>query len=130
MSQAPIPSEADAPEHQLCVRCVAPNDPGSHFCVQCGAPLSPYASTGPFESVFAEGAVYREAAQHPTKLIVVLGMWLIFGTMFCVGVFIALIAFDLPGRALGALFSVGSLIMLWRTTRSYIARPRPPRLDA
>jgi len=33
---------------------------------------------GPFESIFAQGFIWREAAGRPRRLIVVLGMWLIF----------------------------------------------------
>ncbi len=125
MSHTPPPPEPESDEQQLCLRCLAPNDPSAHFCVQCSAPLTAYASTGPFEHLFAEGAVYREAAQHPKKLIVVIGMWLIFGMMFCAGAMLAVVAYDLPERVFGVLLLPLSLFMIWRTTRNYIARTRP-----
>ena len=120
--------ESDA--KQLCVSCMAPNEPDAHFCAKCGAPLSSYASTGPFESLFAEGAVYREAADRPRSLVVVLGIWLIFGLMVVAG--IAFTAFGLIGfgpSLLGGLWSlVGvfllavGLKMIFKTTRNYLAR--------
>jgi ribosomal protein L40E len=81
----PIHSEAE-PERQLCISCVAPNDPAAHFCVKCGAPLTSYAATAPFEHLFAEGHVYRQAAERPQRLIVVLGIWLIFGGLALTGI--------------------------------------------
>src|SRR3954464_15103851 len=68
-----------AEEKQLCANCMFPNYPEAHFCAKCGAPLSSYASTGPFESLFAEGHIYRQATEQPRKLVVVFGIWLIFG---------------------------------------------------
>lgn len=125
MSHTLPSSEPESDEQQLCVRCLAPNDPSAHFCVKCSAPLTAYASTGPFEHIFAQGAVYREAVQHPKKLIVVIGMWVIFGMMFCGGAILAVFAYDLPERVGGVLLLPISLLMIWRTTRNYRARARP-----
>ena len=118
------PELPETNERQLCVSCMAPNDPAAHFCNRCGAPLSSYASTGPFESLFAEGSVYRSAAERPQKLIVVLGVWLIFGMMTLGGILLAVI-----GRDTGWGYSVSGAIMLaiapvmiWKTTRNYLAR--------
>jgi hypothetical protein len=114
----------ESEEKQLCINCMAPNEPSAHFCIKCGAPLSSYASTGPYESIFAEGFLYRQAAEHPRKLIVVLGVWLIFGLMAVGGVFsIAYVqefgfAFAIGGGAMLAF----SVTMIWKTTRNYLAR--------
>src|SRR3954451_837470 len=78
MSQEIPKPSPESEEKQLCLSCMAPNEPTAHFCAKCGAPLSSYASTGPFESLFSEGAVYRQAAERPRSFIVVLGIWLIF----------------------------------------------------
>lgn len=40
----------------------------------------------PFEKIFAEGYVYRQAAESPRKFIVVAGIWLIFIPMAVEGV--------------------------------------------
>src|SRR5690349_8538637 len=82
----PHPELPETGEKQLCVSCAVPNEPSAHFCAKCGAPLTSYASTGPFESIFAEGSVYRSAAERPQKLVVFLGMWLIFGLTALIGV--------------------------------------------
>src|SRR5207249_693822 len=72
-------------EKALCTSCMAPNEPSAHFCASCGSPMSPYAATGPFESVLAEGHVYRQAAERPRSIIVVLGIWLTFGMIAVAG---------------------------------------------
>ncbi len=108
---------------------MAPNEVSANFCAECGAPLTSYASTGPFEHLFAEGAAYRQAATRPRKLIVVVGVWLIFGAAILTGVEM-LSGFGMFNETLVArLFQapVGvaligvSAVMIWKTTRSYLA---------
>jgi ribosomal protein L40E len=110
-------------EVQLCISCMAPNDPTAHFCAECGAPLSSYASTGPFESLFARGVVYRQAAESPRKPIVVLGVWLIFGPVAVAGG-----SFIAGGHGDRWMFAVTGVVMLAfsaaiiaRTTWNYFA---------
>ena len=124
MTPEPHQELPEADEKQLCVSCLASNDPAAHFCIKCGAPLSSYASTGPFESLFAEGSVYRQAAERPQKLVVVLGVWLIFGIMALVGVvFIAKFQNEgLEYVITGTLILLVSLAMILKTTRNYLAR--------
>jgi len=99
-----------------------PNDPSAHFCKKCGAPLSSYASTAPFEHIFAEGHAYRQAAEQPRRLIVVLGIWVIFGTTATAG--IAFIALGKGGGfvrlLIGTCLIAVSLTMIWKTTRNYL----------
>jgi hypothetical protein len=118
----------DGGEEQLCTGCTTPNEPTAHFCVKCGAPLSSYATFAPFERQFSEGFIYRDAANHPRKLIVVLGVWLIFGTMAVAGVFF--LGFSSQGenmsRILWALLGSATIAvsgtMIWKTTRNFLAR--------
>lgn len=129
MPSEPLPplEAAESPdEKQLCTGCMAPNEPDANFCAECGAPISSYAATGPFEHLFAEGYMYRQAVQKPRSLIVVLGIWFIFGIPVVAGV-----AIMLTGRNLGpyyvtagGIFLPVSVVMIWKTTRSYLARPR------
>lgn len=117
---------ADSDEKQLCVSCLFPNEPLIHFCAKCGAPMTSYAATGPFESLFAEGHVYRQATEKPHNFVVVLGIWFIFGMMA-----IAAIALLFMGREAGLQYVIVgacllpiSLVIIWKTTRSYLTRPR------
>ncbi len=114
---------AEQEEKQLCINCMSPNEPSAHFCAKCGAPLTPYASTGPFESLFAEGHVYRQAAEKPRSLVVLLGIWLIFGTMALAGAALLFIGREMGiGYVIaGAFFLPVSLVMIWKTTRNYFA---------
>jgi len=118
---------------------MAPNDPAAHFCTKCGAPLSSYASTGPFESLFAEGSVYRQAAEHPQKLIVVLGVWMIFGMMALAGFYIiwlsqsssdAAVALKIFGAFVGLALLAVSGTMIWKSTRNYLTRKQIDDHDA
>lgn len=117
------PSAAhEAGEQELCTQCMTGNPPGSHFCAECGAPLSSYAATGPFESLFAEGHLYRRATERPQRIIVVFGIWLIFGLMTLAGVMIALMSWDM-GLWFGVLAGLGlltvSLLLIGKTTKNY-----------
>jgi hypothetical protein len=121
-SEPEIPSQgAGESEEELCVSCMFPNVPEAHFCAKCGAPLSSYASTGPFEHLFAEGHVYRQAAESPRRFIVVLGIWMIFGAFALTGV--VLVAFGRDSGfgwvLVGALTLALSLVMIAKTTRNY-----------
>ncbi len=108
-------------EKQLCLNCVFPNETEAHFCANCGAPLSSYAATGPFERIFAEGHVYRQAVEQPRSLVVVVGIWVIFGVPALLGV--ALLSFGRDngfGSVLfGAVLLPISLVIIVKTTQNY-----------
>ena len=80
------PSNATQPPDErgqpLCPNCLAPNRVDAHFCSKCYAPLTVHAATDPMGSIFAYGHVISKAAARPQSRIVVLGMWLIFGSAF------------------------------------------------
>lgn len=95
--------------------------------------MTSYAATGPFESVLAEGHVYRQAAEKPRSLIVVVGIWLVFGMTALAGAVMLVIgrAGDIEALIAGAFFLPVSVLMIWKTTRNYLARkatnePRGP----
>lgn len=69
-------SHADEPE-LLCPHCVKPIGPFDHFCPHCNGPVTAHASVDPVGQVFAAGHAYQNATSKP-KLIIVIGMWLIF----------------------------------------------------
>ncbi len=128
MSSAPDLKPDPQPENEekeLCMQCLTDNQPGSPFCQSCGAPLNSYAATGPFESLFAEGHVYRRAAEQPRLLIVVLGMWLIFGITALGGITITVISWEMD-NLFGVLTGIGllavSLLLVGKTTKNYLQR--------
>lgn len=118
--------QPESEQKQLCVSCLAPNEPAAHFCAKCGAPLTPYASTGPFESLLSEGAVYRQAAEKPRSFIVVLGVWLIFGAIAATG--FALVGMGRDSgfvfQIIGAFMLAVSIVMIVKTTKNYFAERR------
>ena len=118
---------ADTEESPLCLGCLAPNHSTANFCAKCGAPMTSYAASGPFECLFAEGHVYRQAAEKPKNLFVVVGVWLIFGFIALSGLAIAILGSgsSVSSVVFGAFLFLISLAMIWRTTRSYLAQPRP-----
>ena len=121
--------EPQVPQHEeeteLCVQCVSPNRPGTNFCRSCGAPLSSYAATGPFESMLAEGNLYRRATEHPQRLIVVLGIWAIFTVSAWTGILMAVGGNGPFGIVLGGCLAAVSIFIIAKTTRNYRKRSMP-----
>ena len=113
----------------LCPSCGKLCSADAQFCPSCRSPITSYASTGPYESIFAEGAAYRSAFNSPSKPIVVIGVWLLFGP----AAFSApIILFDCLPRIsefevsdicliiLGAVYSLGGGYILYQTTKNYL----------
>ncbi len=67
-------------EQMLCPHCMEPTDPISHFCQSCGGPVSQHATIDPLGQIYAQGHAYRNSTGRPTRLLTVIGVWLIFGT--------------------------------------------------
>lgn len=128
----PVPDSAQE-EEELCTQCMTGNRPGTHFCSKCGAPLSSYAATGPFESLFAEGHLYRRAAEQPQRLVVVLGIWLIFGIMAAGGALLLATSWN-PVNYPGVLTGIGmlaiSVALIAKTTRNYFKKGQRKSVDA
>jgi hypothetical protein len=101
---------------------MSPNPPEAHFCANCGAPLTPYASTGPFEALFAEGQVYRQAAEQPGKLLVGVRIWIIFGFGALAGIVMIWAGLDHEFGALifGVFILPISVALIFKTTRNYL----------
>jgi hypothetical protein len=122
-SKRVMDTQLELPEpqaRQLCTSCAAPNRPNADFCVKCGAPISWYSKIGPFESIFAQGFILREATGRPRRLIVVLGIWLIFLPQLFAG-----LVFIQVAGPFSPLFGSGpaliSIVIIWRTTRNYLS---------
>jgi hypothetical protein len=113
-----------AGEKQLCTACLFPNEPTAHFCTKCGAPISSYVAIAPFESAFAQGYVFRQAAERPGSLVVFVGIWLIFGSLALTG--LALVTFSRDTGygdfVVGTFMLLISSAIIWKTTRNYVSR--------
>ena len=131
--ESPLRPTGESGEKQLCVTCMFPNEPQAHFCGKCGAPLTSYAATGPFESLFAEGHVYRQAAERPRSFIVVVGIWIIFGAFGLTGFALAAAGRDrgFGFVVFGALLVALAVVVIAKTTRNYfIGRKSDEKRDA
>src|SRR6478735_8409081 len=63
----------------VCPKCLLANAATAAFCADCGAPIGMVAAIDPIQQIQAEGFAYRSAVEGPPKLIIVVGMWLLFG---------------------------------------------------
>lgn len=73
-----IGAEADA--RPVCLCCLGELESDhSLFCPGCGAPVDGLSAMLPFEKIFAEGFVWRRAAESPRDWRVVVGIWLTIG---------------------------------------------------
>lgn len=124
----PNEPEQVAPESegkQLCKSCAALNDPDADFCIKCGAPLSAYSTMGPYETILAQGFIYREAAERPRRFIVVLGIWLIFLPQAIGGVVMIGVDPSLYWDIISGAMIFISLGIIGRSTSNYFAHRRP-----
>jgi hypothetical protein len=119
-----------------CRSCYTINEKLEVFCQQCGLPLDPKAATlGPLNVGETPEDVFLEKRARRPKLVVVLGLWLIF---FPFLVHAAMVAFDIllnyRTRSNFMIFwlAIGSLclsvLVLYRITRNYVTLP-PARKD-
>jgi len=124
-------------EHKIiCVSCGFGNYPTAHFCVECEAPLTAHAVVDPFDTIKTTGWAYRKSQDKPRSLVVVIGIWLIFGPMglICAIELLSLLSAFFRGEVHGAqerllllgafaLLGVGlyiSTTIIRRTTRGYL----------
>jgi len=62
----------------VCHKCLHENEAIRDFCQNCGATIGMFTTISPFKKIHAEGNAYCEASSNPTKLIVVIGIWMLF----------------------------------------------------
>jgi len=129
-------------EKVVCLSCGLGNYPTANFCVECGAPLSAHSVSDPFDTIKTTGWAYRESQETP-RLIVVVGIWMIFspvmfGSAYClliglkealsgrVGIdgFEGLLFYLVFPLLLAAALFISTTI-LYRTTKSYFAGQKP-----
>lgn len=112
----------------VCPKCLLANATTAAFCADCGAPIGMVATIDPIQHIQAEGFAYRSAVEGPPKLIIVIGMWLIFGPMgLAMPFFLANGPVEFPGTAFLGLLSACSIVVLYRTTKNYIVKSRAIR---
>jgi len=121
-----------ANETCLCLSCLYPHQPEAAFCKRCGAPVGSIAAIGPLERLYAEGFVYRKAAEGRPSLIVLFGIWLLFLPPAVLSLGMLAWGVHLEIRFGQNLFSNWiyicsgglSLAMLYRVTKNFITLPK------
>jgi len=110
----------------VCPKCLLSNSASAAFCAACGAPIGMVATIDPIQHIHAEGFAYRAAIDGPPNRIVLIGMWLVFGSMALMGpgVLIGGSGMPLIQVIIFNLVSVCSIVILYRTTRNYIVKTR------
>ena len=117
--------ESENVENVLCTSCMAENVPTNDFCKECGCPIGQFVNLDPLKRIYSMGWVYRRSASGPISRIVLVGIWLIFGTSLG-GSVIMLAALknfdgisDGPGLWYNILLTLLSAAILYRVTRNY-----------
>jgi hypothetical protein len=115
-----------SPEGVICPKCLLSNATTAAFCADCGAPIGMVSTIDPIQQIHAEGFAYRSAVDGPPKLIILIGMWLLFGSLACIGPI--LIFNQLPARIPELIFynllSLCSIVILFRTTKNFVVKLR------
>lgn len=103
---------------------MAENEEEAAFCRQCGNPIGDTSSLDPLKRIQGQGWIYRRAAASPYRLLIVVGMWLIFLPMAFMAYPFAFARShdtgDLPGVVFGCLIGMIALAVLWKVTANYI----------
>ena len=72
--------ESENIEIVLCPSCLADNLPTFDFCDNCGCPIGRFVNLDPLKRIYSQGWLYRRSASGRIPPIVLLGIWLIFGS--------------------------------------------------
>ena len=120
-----VPPDGEA---ALCISCLFPNLPDSHWCKRCGAPMSSMVGFLMPDAAQAVGFVFRRAVETPANFAVVCGIWLLYFPGFLLNALVLLRIFDsgiggLPGLAhFWLAIACGAICasMLYRVTRNYL----------
>jgi hypothetical protein len=116
----------------VCPACAAYIGPNEVFCPECRAPISLLANTDPLQRIYAEGYMYSRVVSSRPKLVVVIGIWVIFGPLAAFSLFgvFSVMSDGLGSGGMGFIFfwgmmflAVFSIVMLFRVTRNYLSPP-------
>jgi len=118
------PSENQDPLEDgiLCPSCLTLNETHAASCAKCGAPIGVAATLDPLQQIHAEGFGFRSAAEGPPRLIVLIGIWMIFLPMFVLFSSVLITRRDSSPDLLSLLLAVVSPVMLYRVTKNYFSK--------
>lgn len=122
----------------VCPHCAGENHPNAVLCRHCQGPMISAASTDPLRSISARGDVFSRAASRPQSRVVLIGMWVLFGSLIlwflsCLRPWMAIpngawtmkhVYTLLAALGFTALLCALPVAILWRTTRNYLRYQR------
>ena len=119
-----------------CLSCLAPNERSAEVCKSCGEPLDATSNLDPMKAIRLEGALFQKAVSSRPKLIVVVGVWIIFVPWLVASGAVAISSILYPdGFASIVFFCVGMALsfvavkIMFTVTHNYVARPAPADAD-
>jgi hypothetical protein len=123
------PLETD--EH-LCFSCGLPIGADDRFCRHCNMPVGILMGNDPLQSAHMDGVFYARAIDRRPKLVVVIGMWVLFFPVAVLAAFVVvalLVNFTQNGFIGALIFLIALAIayylskMLFTVTRNYLKKP-------
>jgi hypothetical protein len=115
----------------ICSSCGGFMNPNETFCVRCSASFGMPQSSDPMQNLVSEGLLYGKAIQGKPKLIVVVGVWIIFLPLFLMMLtfMIGMLFFSDRGGGtafliyiLTAVVMFFSAMMLFNVTKNYFKK--------
>lgn len=111
-----------------CLSCFQENDKHAVFCKNCNSSLSLAANFDPLKALHNEGMVYSKAVVGKPKLVVLIGVWVLFLPALLLSVQgVYSLIFDLGGGTssfilfwMSLLVGGFSLVMLYKVTNNYL----------
>lgn len=121
----------ESDETITCVSCLTQNSQADAACRKCGYPIGATANLDPLQTIQTEGLLLRKALEGRPKLIVLLGVWILFLPVLVVGAGGALY-FVMNPRSYSDVIFFGALLglsyiaflVLYRITRNYLTIPK------
>lgn len=122
------------PDHReeegiVCPACAAFIGINEVFCPSCRAPISLLSNTDPLQRIQTEGFLYGKAVESKPKLIVLIGVWMLFLPAAFICAMWALLVFSegIGSGAVGFMFfwvaiaaTLFFLLIIYRVTKNYI----------
>jgi hypothetical protein len=114
-------------ETSICPACLEPNNVFEAFCQSCGSPIGGISTLDPIQSIQTQGFLFRKAVDERPRLIVVVGMWILFFPALLASVYAAVKLISAGGGLPNFIFfwafvglGYASIVILYRVTKNYV----------
>lgn len=111
----------------VCLSCLKENDSAAVYCRYCNSALQVTNNPDPIQKLSHEGVVYSKAVEGKPKLVVLIGVWLLFFPVLIFSLITAVsMAFEGERGSSGFIFfwflvisAFFSLTMIYKVTKNY-----------